>query len=62
MTFSQCVGRTLLAWGVVLCIAENNSEAGLFLGMLFIIIGALLMDDWDASPPQLPENQSSTSP
>jgi len=63
MTFFQCLGRVLLAWGIVLCVVEHDSEFQLFLGMLFIIVGALLMDEWNSSPPQLPENtenQSST--
>jgi len=64
MTFLQCIGRVLIAWGIVLCVVEHNSEFQLFLGMLFIIVGALLMDEWNSSPPQLlgdSENQSSTS-
>jgi len=64
MTFFQCIGRVLIAWGIVLCVIKYNSEFQLFLGMLFIIAGALLMDEWNSSPPQLPEdteNQSSTS-
>jgi len=64
MTFFQCLGRVLLAWGIVLCVTKFNSEFQLFLGMLFIIAGALLMDEWNSSPPQLlrdSENQSSTS-
>ena len=64
MTFSQCIGRISIAWGIVLCVVEHNSEFQLFLGMLFIIVGALLMDEGNSSPSQLledSENQSSTS-
>jgi len=64
MTFFQCIGRVLIAWGIVLCVVEHDSEFQLFLGMLFIIAGALLMDEWNSSLPQLlgdSENQSSTS-
>ena len=63
MTFLQCIGRVLIAWGTVLCIVTYDSEGGLFFGMMLIILGAVLMD-WDTSPPQLSEdteNQSSTS-
>jgi len=64
MTFFQCLGRVLLAWGIVLCVIKYDSEFQLFLGILFIIVGALLMDEWNFPPSQLPEdieNQSSTS-
>jgi len=64
MTFFQCLGRVLLAWGIVLCVIKYDSEFQLFLGVLFMIVGALLMDEWNFPPSQLPEdieNQSSTS-
>jgi len=44
MTFFQCIGRALLAWGVVLSIQYFDTEFPLTVGMMLIIIGSLLMD------------------
>ena len=44
MTFFQCMGRALLAWGIVLSIQYFDTEFPLSLGMMLIVIGALLMD------------------
>jgi len=44
MTFFQCMGRVLLAWGIVLSIQYFDTEFPLSLGMMLIVIGALLMD------------------
>jgi len=44
MTFYQCIGRVLLAWGIVLSIQYFDTEFPLALGMMLIVIGSLLMD------------------
>ena len=44
MTFFQCMGRALLAWGIVLSIQYFDTEFPLTIGMMLIVIGTLLMD------------------
>ena len=44
MTFFQCIGRVLLAWGIVLSIQYFDTEFPLTIGMMLIVIGTLLMD------------------
>jgi len=44
MTFFQCMGRALLAWGIVLSIQYFDTEFPLTIGMMLIVIGSLLMD------------------
>ena len=44
MTFFQCMGRALLAWGIVLSIQYFDAEFPLTIGMMLIVTGTLLMD------------------
>jgi len=44
MTFFQCIGRALLAWGIVLSIQYFDTEFPLTIGMMLIVTGTLLMD------------------